>query len=180
MEERSVEGESQRVRFLVDHMLGTLARNLRMFGFDAGYAYPIAPEALIQRAIREGRWLLTKRDLTKMDHRPITVLRIQDDHPHRQVMQVLKALPSHPNTSVWFTRCLRCNLPLDELPAREAKQRVPEYIALTHSRFRHCPSCGRIFWQGTHAVHMRKLMQEWVEEAQRGGARGSDEELSSA
>jgi hypothetical protein len=171
MEERRLDGEEYSPRFLLDGMLGTLARNLRMLGFDAVYATGRHPEPMIRRAAGEGRWFLTRRTLREKEPLPIPVLKITDDAPHRQLLQVLRALPSPSEPSRWFTRCLRCNRLLDDLSQEEAQGLVPEYIAHLHRQFRRCPSCARIFWPGSHSLRMRGMMEAWVKEARGGEGR---------
>jgi len=165
MGDRSPEEEEQSPRFLLDAMLGTLTRNLRMLGFDAEYAGGRDPGPMIRKAVREGRWFLTRRGLREKGSWGVPILKIKDDLPHRQVLQVLSALPSPSDPSRWFTRCLRCNRLLDELPREEALGLVPEHIAHAHRQFRRCASCGRVFWSGSHRQSMSEIMEKWVKEA---------------
>ena len=46
--------------FIADAMLGRLARWLRMLGYDTAYEKAISDQALIERALAEGRWVLTR------------------------------------------------------------------------------------------------------------------------
>jgi|YNPNPStandDraft_1061719.scaffolds.fasta_scaffold03450_5 uncharacterized protein with PIN domain len=162
--ERS-EGGGYKVRFLVDRMLGALARNLRMVGFDASYA-PGGPwRSLLERAVGEGRWLLTKKyDPTRARFK-VPLLKILHDDPGRQVVQVLRSLHLTIDPTLWLGRCLRCNTPLSDLTREEARPWVPEYVAYTQGRFRRCPSCGRVFWPGTHSDRMLRTIEEWIQEA---------------
>ena len=43
-----------------------------------------------------------------------------------------------------FTRCLVCNVPVEEADAAAVADRVPPYVLQTQERFARCPSCGRI------------------------------------
>jgi len=47
-------------KFIADVMLGKLARWLRILGYDVAYDPNADDEALVQRAVNEGRILLTK------------------------------------------------------------------------------------------------------------------------
>lgn len=49
-----------RPRFLVDNMMGRLARWLRVVGVDAGYQHESNPDAIVAKASAEGRILLTR------------------------------------------------------------------------------------------------------------------------
>jgi uncharacterized protein with PIN domain len=44
-----------------------------------------------------------------------------------------------------FTLCLRCNVPLREIPKQEIQNRVPERAFELHEHFTHCSACGRIY-----------------------------------
>ena len=49
-----------------------------------------------------------------------------------------------------FTRCLECNVPLREISIGEAAPRVPPRIARDFKEFHECPTCGRVYWKGSH------------------------------
>jgi uncharacterized protein with PIN domain len=143
-------------------MLGALARRLRMFGFDAEYAAVTDLQRLVQQAKYEKRWFLSRRRVRSPEDLQMIV--IASDCPHQQLLQVLKAVPEIPTPDEWFSRCLRCNRPLEVLGVEEVRHRVPDYVARTHAVFRICPSCERIYWPGTHAGHMRSNMEQWLKE----------------
>ena len=50
---------SERTRFVADAMLGSLARKLRVFGFDASYYRSGDDRGLLEIAKKEGRVILT-------------------------------------------------------------------------------------------------------------------------
>lgn len=163
------EGRGYTVRFLVDQMLGALARNLRMLGFDASYP-PGGPwQRLPEKAVAEGRCLLTKRYDPKGARFKILLIKILHDDPGQQVVQVLRSISGSADPSLWLGRCLRCNIPLECLGKEEARPWVPEHVAYTQTRFRRCPSCGRVFWPGTHSRHMVQTMERWVQMARADG-----------
>lgn len=164
------EGRRYTVRFLVDQMLGALARNLRMLGFDASYAAGGPWRCLPQKAVVEGRCLLTKRYDPKRGRFKIPLIKILHDDPHQQVVQVLRSISGPVDPSLWLGRCLLCNTLLVCLSKEEARPWVPEYVAYTQTRFRRCPSCERVFWPGTHSHHMVQTMERWVQMARADGA----------
>lgn len=152
--------------FLVDATLGTLARHLRMLGFDAEYGRRGDTEALIHRAVKEGRWFLTRRDISGATLSAARILEISDDQPDRQVMQIFQSIPMPLDDTLWFSRCLICNRMLEDISLEEAQGLVPDYIAQTHRHFRRCPSCTRVFWPGSHSLRMRRTMEEWLTKAE--------------
>ena len=152
-------------KFLVDDMLGGLARRLRMLGFDAQYERRRSLVELWRKAEKEGRLLLTRKTLIplmKLKFRPESAVRIIDDDPDLQIAQVLSRCKLPVEKENWFTRCLRCNILLQKVDRDSIATAVPEYIAQNYTDFRACPSCGRIYWKGTHAHHMNTTIENWI------------------
>jgi uncharacterized protein with PIN domain len=139
---------------LADCMLGRLAKWLRAMGLDTAYERSIADDALIARALREGRTLLT-RDTGLASRRAlrragIPVVLVASDRLDDQVAQVLAELCLAPQADQVLTRCLICNEPMRPLDPEAARGRVPDYVHRTQHRFSECPACGRIYWRATH------------------------------
>jgi len=145
-------------RLFADAMLGGLARWLRTLGIDVAYDPALDDPALVEYAAREGRVILT-RDRKLVERRLARRhLLIASDQVGEQVRQVLGALGIRVDPNRVLSRCLRCNVPLVELPAEQALTRVPPFVARTQTQFRECPSCHRIFWPATHAARMRQRL----------------------
>lgn len=140
------------VRFMADAMLGRLARWLRILGYDTAYEKVITDEALIERAIREDRWLLTRdrhlalRKLIRGRHTLIA-----GDLVEGQLHQLNRdlALDLDLNHRRGY-RCADCNVVLTALSHGEAASLVPPYVSQQYEEFLQCPGCRRVFWPGTH------------------------------
>jgi uncharacterized protein with PIN domain len=142
------------VCFLVDGMLGRLAKWLRAAGHDVVYEAPFDDLSLAERARREGRILLTRdRDLAQ--RRGVRSLLIHANDLDRQLRQVLAIFPA-PGTG---SRCMVCNAALQEVPLSAVQDFVPPRVREYHDRFWLCPSCRRVYWQGTHWQHMQERLQ---------------------
>ena len=141
-------------KFLVDGMLGKLARWLRVLGVDTSFDSGADDDELVGRAVNEDRILLT-RDRRLAERRLLRgrVVLIGAESWPDQIRELARAQDLtgliHP-----LTRCLRCNTVLEDLAPAAAAPRVPPYIAATHSRYYHCPTCARIYWPGTHRERM--------------------------
>lgn len=152
-----------RPRFVVDSMLGRLARSLRTLGFDAAYAASFDDEELVRRAFREGRLLLTRdRDLVEewwLDG----VLLLESDDPLEQLRRVARRF-GLADVARPFTRCTVCNEPLEPAPPEAVEARigddVPRRVARGTDDFRRCPSCGKLYWEGSHTRRMRARLDE--------------------
>ncbi|MGQ9502815.1 MAG: Mut7-C RNAse domain-containing protein [Anaerolineae bacterium] len=144
--------EASPVRFVVDVMLGSLARWLRRLGYDTDYANNRDDRELVRIARAEGRILLT-RDSALATRRGISVLLIESQVLDEQLAQVVHAFPMTQRMQV--PRCAECNTPLQIVSPDEVVNYVPVYIHRTHKHFRRCPGCGRIYWPGSHWEHIR-------------------------
>lgn len=138
-------------RFVVDAMLGRLARWLRVLGYDTLYSADADDAALVRRALAEDRILLT-RDVELARRRGVRVILISDDRVEEQLREMVKTLPLTADKA--FSRCLNCNAPLVEFDRVQARDLVPPYVFATQTRFRRCPGCGKVYWRGTHWAHM--------------------------
>jgi uncharacterized protein with PIN domain len=141
-------------------MLGALARWLRALGVDVTYDPALDDPERVDRAVAEGRTILTRdRRLTERrlasDH-----LLIRSDDVAQQLRQVLDELDLHPDPDRLLGRCLRCNTPLEAIDPERARARVPPWVARTQDTFRACPGCGRVYWRGTHVSRMLKRLEE--------------------
>jgi uncharacterized protein len=138
-------------------MIGRLARWLRVLGIDVAYSNAYEDEQIIRIARAEGRIILT-RDTGLAARREATpCLLIESDSYKQQVDQVIRKFDLKDFRV--FSRCLECNVPLENVDKESVFERVPPYVYLTQERFAVCPSCKRVFWHGTHADEMLKRIR---------------------
>jgi len=143
--------------FLLDGMLGRLARWLRILGYDAAFEADREDSQLVRRARAEARILLT-RDHALARRRGVRALLIGSEQLEDQLAQLQRELGlarvgRHP-------RCLVCNEPLEPIPRDQVWGLVPPYIFVHHSDFYLCPSCERVYWPGTHWQGMQERLRE--------------------
>jgi hypothetical protein len=148
------------VKFLADRMLGKLAKELRMLGYDTIYyrgenAYP-----LIKLAREEGRVILT-RNAKLIPKRPEDhIIRVIQDQPPLQVKELIQKKVISLNEENLFSRCLLCNILLNKISREEVEGKVPDFIFYQQREFSQCPQCLRIYWKGSHQDHMQKKVKE--------------------
>jgi len=138
-------------------MLGTLAKWLRLLGYDTAYDNAAADPELARRARVEGRVLLT-RDRELAGRRGLHTLLIQSEVLEEQVREVQGALGLPPDPAL--SRCAVCNAALETVSPDAVADRVPPYVLRTQTEFHRCPGCGRVYWPGTHVEEMRDRMGE--------------------
>jgi len=146
------------MKFLTDRNLGKLTTWLRILGHDAVYyTGPIGREFL-KKGAREARVVLTRRrDMARRDFSGHMFI-IHADKVTDQLSELASQLPTLFDESALLSRCPRCNTPLDKTAKPSVKECVPPYIYEIHDDFMTCPTCGRIFWHGSHACRMHKLI----------------------
>lgn len=147
-------------RFLVDAMLGKLARWLVLLGYDAEFAGGTGrPDLeLLEEAQKEGRVFVT-RDRGIPAVAGVRKVVIQHAVLEDQVRQLAAELPLKPDPARLFTRCADCNAPLDTLTRAEALPLVPPKVRTLDTPFRRCPSCRRLFWNGTHTERILEKLK---------------------
>jgi uncharacterized protein with PIN domain len=148
------------MRFIADAMLGTLAKWLRILGYDTQFDPDLDDHQLVRLARAQDRVLLT-RDRELAQRRGLCVLLVTSEHLDAQIGQVLAELKLTPDRSL--SRCPVCNEPLEEMDRETARSRVPAYVARTHEMFKSCPSCQRIYWRGSHWQRMDDQLAQILE-----------------
>ena len=100
------------MKFIVDGMLGRLAKWLRILGYDTAYFPHLDDNQLVRLARAEGRLLLT-RDRGLAHRRGLQRLLIESDHLEEQLGQVLAELTLTGGQP--FSRCPVCNTLLQKV-----------------------------------------------------------------
>ncbi len=127
-------------------MLGSLARWLRFMGIDTAYPNPMADGDLISKARAEDRVLLT-RDKELASRFPGAIC-IRSDDLEEQIREVVAALPLRVTDPL--SRCSLCNTPIVAASPDAVRDLVPEGVLNRHKEFWRCPTCGKVYWQGSH------------------------------
>jgi uncharacterized protein with PIN domain len=58
-----------------------------------------------------------------------------------------------------FSRCRECNTPLEDVSRDAVLDQLPELVREAYDRFRRCPGCERIYWEGTHFARMKGVLE---------------------
>jgi uncharacterized protein with PIN domain len=151
-------------RFVLDGHLGRLAGYLRLFGFDSLYQTEWEDAALAAISAREERILLT-RDRGLLKRKEVTRGYCpREHHPRRQLVEVLRRFDLL-GAARPLTRCMACNGELRRASKAEVVADVPADVAARCDEFTRCPSCGRIYWEGSHFARLLALIESAAREA---------------
>ena len=150
-------------RFVLDVHLGTLARRLRLLGFDAWYRTDADDALLAEIAVEQERILLT-RDRGLLMRRVITHGYCpRSDDPDEQALEVTRRYGLAERRAP-LTRCVRCNGRLAEVPADSVRDEVGPRTRVAFDRFARCRSCAQVYWPGSHVDAVEGFLAR-VEEA---------------
>lgn len=146
------------MKFLVDSMLGRLAKWLRIMGYDTHYQRSYRLSELYKLSKQDRIFLSKDRRLI----RRIGGLLINSDKIDDQIKELKEKLDLKPDKDRWFSRCIICNTKLDIADPEYAKEFVPEYVFIQNKdRIRFCSLCNRFYWPGTHRERMISQLKKW-------------------
>ncbi len=140
-------------------MLGKLAKWLKILGFDALFFSEIEDDDLLILARDEDRILLTKDTGLIEKAKDVETLFLKSEEWQDQIKQVIGHFKLREKVAP-HTRCIDCNVELKNLPKKNAKNLVSSFVFEKADSFALCPSCGRVFWRGTHFKDMETKIQE--------------------
>jgi len=137
--------EPVKPKFIADHMLGSLAKWLRMIGFDTVYNKEMDDAKIAAVARAESRFVLTRdKELAKEPG----AFFVEDDQLDAQLTAVSQKFGIRFDDSA--TRCTACNGELVDLPKEEAQGNVPDGALAGNDKFWKCTTCGKVYWKGSH------------------------------
>ena len=144
--------------FIVDSMMGRLARKLRTCGLDASYIVSNDRHDILKAVLLGNRTLLTQgRMATWLSRRlcPGQCYCVESKQPHAQLLEVIKQFDLKIEQSDLFTRCIGCNasdfVRIDRKDIEEmAGNVVPIKVVAKVNEFFMCAECAKIYWAGRH------------------------------
>lgn len=145
-----------RPRFAADEMLGSLARWLRIIGYDTSYEKGRGDSEILSSSCAEGRILLTRDEELARRGSP-TSLYVTSDDLDLQLRQVMEAFSLVADESL--ARCTVCNGDLEAVARMEAEGKVPPGALESNQDFFRCVACGKMYWKGSHWNNIRQRLE---------------------
>ncbi len=146
--------------FIVDAMLGSLARKLRIFGFDTKYHKDGTDRELLDLARDEGRAIITSdRRLGEAAlARGLRIFLVLGGTDRARILSLVEQARS---LGILLTpgepRCALCNGSLSEEKRAKMKSRLPPTLLAKHRDYYVCNNCGKVYWHGSHWTRLRRL-----------------------
>jgi uncharacterized protein with PIN domain len=149
--------------FLVDEMLGELARWLRLLGYDTRYLKDVTDQELIEYSKREKRVLLTCDQ--ELDRRAVkegaSSFLLRPDSLVNRLATLAKTYGLDLSLSPTNSRCPTCNGKVREISdMAELKGRVPSKVQERNQEFWICTNCKKVYWVGGHWRRITKTINE--------------------
>ncbi len=155
----------RRNKFIADINLGNIVKYMRVLGFDLYYDPFLSTREIIELSKRENRIILTKsRKLLNFKEVSHGIF-IRPGTTGEQIRRIIDYLDIKDNIKP-FSRCLRCNTLLNMVPKEQILDRIPPKTKECCDEYVQCPSCDRIYWKGTHFIHMEKVVRQILDQAE--------------
>ncbi len=152
------------MRFLVDGMLGGLARWLRILGYEVRYDASAKDNDLLTIAVENNMVLLTRdRELhQRAVAKKIVSSLVVGETEEERLAQMASSFGIHLETSMAETRCPECGASLMEKSKSDLAHEVPEESLKLYTQFWKCSNqtCGKVYWVGSHWKRIRQTLEE--------------------
>ena len=149
--------------FLVDSMLGNIAKKLRLFGFNSEYISDIDDSKLIEKAKNENRTIIS-RDRSLIDRtnkNEISSVYITKENEIEQFLEIAKTTHlQFDEISGDSARCAKCNSPTSKINKIEIENKIPKRVLEYHDKFWKCDRCDQIYWEGTHIKNLQEFVHK--------------------
>ena len=144
---------------MADGMLGSVARKLRLFGFDVEYRRDDEDEKLVESCLKEGRILLTsdRRLWESANKRGVRALLVSGEDDEDRLFEILSGLGVE-SVSGDTPRCTVCNGRLVKVEKEDIRGKVPDGVLERNDEFYICESCGKVYWRGSHWERIDELI----------------------
>jgi len=152
----NISKRSRSMKFLLDLMLGRLAKWLRIMGYDTYYQSKYKLDELYE--LSRDRIFITKNKALSAKLKGIL---LTSNNIEEQLKELKEKLNLTQKSDTWFSRCIICNTELKKADPQWAQESVPEYVYIENkNKIKFCPVCKKFYWPGTHRQNMIKKLKD--------------------
>jgi len=144
-------------------MLGSVAKKMRILGFDCKYFSTIDDDELIVLAGKEDRTVLTmdRMVLQKCAKLQVPAIGVLSHSENDQLAEIARATGlKRYEFDAEKARCPLCNGTVKPVEKDLIVAKLPQKIASHIDKFWQCSGCGHIYWEGTHIRNLKELIGE--------------------
>ena len=158
--ERSI----NRYSFIVDAMLGKIARKLRILGFDTVYDPYIDDMDILNSPKYYGRIVLTndRALFSRCKKKGIGTILLDNRTEVENLVTIFRSLDIEFISSQKLPHiCTCCNGTLDTIIDKNSiKNQIPDRLLHSKNIFYKCSQCNKIYWIGSHMERIACLIKD--------------------
>jgi uncharacterized protein with PIN domain len=147
--------------FLVDSMLGNVAKKLQLLGYDTEYKSDFQDLKLLEQAKKQQRVIISKdHDLiARAKKQEIESVHVTKEDEIEQFLEILKYVSLELDEITGDTaRCTKCNSTTSQIDKSNVIDIVPEKVLEYNEKFWQCDNCSQIYWEGTHIIKLQEFL----------------------
>jgi len=139
-------------KFIVDTMLGNVARWLRMLGYDTLYFKKIDDWKILSMALKDERVILTRDHglCNRARKKGAKCLLLEQDTMEERLAYISVKTGIRLYMDLERSRCPICNYELVKVDRETVRDKVPRRVYEKHNDFWYCRKCGKVYWIGKH------------------------------
>lgn len=149
--------------FLVDGMLGNVAKKLLLFGYNVEYLSDMNDFELIKKAKQEDRIIISKdrQLIANAKKSAIVSIQITSEDETGQFLEILDTLHLELNEITGDrARCTKCNSQTTRVIKSEISDKIPSKVFELNEKFWECDKCKQIYWEGSHIKKMQDFLDK--------------------
>lgn len=148
--------------FVVDGMLGKLARWLRIVGYDTIYLRNASDMELLQKSLGEMRILLTADSglYRQAVSRGCKSFLVKSGWEEQELARISKRFNLKLDLRSLNPRCTKCGAELRHTPRDTIRLRVRRSTYIAYKDFWVCvdENCRQVYWQGSHWKNIKRFV----------------------
>lgn len=150
------------MKFVVDGMLGKVARWLRMLGYDTKYFNDMSDDEILKVASEEKRILLTKdyQFFKKANIHGVRAIFVEGETHIEKLANLSKQLNIKLEININYSRCPKCNAEIRPINKEAVKDKIPPSTYRIHNEFWVCSKCGQVYWKGSHWIKINSALNQ--------------------
>jgi uncharacterized protein with PIN domain len=173
--------------FIADVMLQGLARQLRLWGFDAESVAVVSKterhvvhRQLVERAEVEGRVILTRDAIFMRRNLSDQAYFVRSENKKEQLQEVVDSFKLPLLQTLLLSRCAHCNSEFGETPVPASELSTEEFgippgVLERVNEFWVCSGCKKVYWQGSMYERAMERLGEALQSMTVGGGSRKDD-----